>query len=56
MTLAAGESKKVTFTLTPADVGFYDNDAKFQVERGDIDVYVGTSSDDDRLKDTFRVS
>ncbi|MCR6487503.1 glycoside hydrolase family 3 C-terminal domain-containing protein [Amycolatopsis sp. OK19-0408] len=42
--LAAGESKPVTFTLTPDDVGFYDNGAKFRVEPGKIEVYVGTSS------------
>ncbi len=56
VTLAPGASTKVSFTLTPDDVGFYDNDAQWRVERGDVDVYVGTSSDDDRLKDTFRVS
>jgi beta-glucosidase len=44
VTLAAGESRTVSFTLTPDDVGFYDNAAKFRVEPGKIEVYVGTSS------------
>ena len=44
VTLAAGEQRRLTFTLTPADVGFYDADARFVVERGEIEVYVGTSS------------
>jgi quinol monooxygenase YgiN len=30
--------------LTRADVGFYDNDANFVVEQGEIEVYVGASS------------
>ena len=44
VTLAAGASRQVSFTLTPDDVGFYDNAAKFRVEPGKIEVYVGTSS------------
>ncbi|WP_410606827.1 fibronectin type III-like domain-contianing protein [Amycolatopsis sp. lyj-109] len=34
----------MSFTLTPDDVGFYDNTARFRVEPGTIEVYVGTSS------------
>lgn len=45
VTLEAGQSRRVRFTLTPEDVGFYDNDAKFRVERGEIEVYVGNSSE-----------
>jgi beta-glucosidase len=44
VTLAAGASTTVSFTLTPDDVGFYDNAARFRVEPGKIEVYVGTSS------------
>ena len=44
MTLAAGESRTLRFTLTPSDVGFYDNSGHFLVEPGQIDVYVGDSS------------
>ncbi len=45
VTLEAGQSRRIRFTLTPEDVGFYDNDAKFRVERGEIEVYVGSSSE-----------
>jgi beta-glucosidase len=34
----------VTFRLGADDVGFYDNSGKFIVEPGQIDVYVGDSS------------
>jgi beta-glucosidase len=44
VTLAAGASKTVSFTLTPEDVGFYDNAARFRVEPGRIEVYVGASA------------
>lgn len=39
------ESKTVKFTLTPAELGFYDNDGKFIVEPGAFSVFVGGSSD-----------
>ncbi|MDO9379464.1 MAG: glycoside hydrolase family 3 N-terminal domain-containing protein [Nocardioidaceae bacterium] len=42
--LEPGVRRRVTFELTPGDVGFYDGDARWRVERGEIEVYVGTSS------------
>ncbi len=44
VTLAPGASQTVTFTLTPKDVGYYDNSGQWVVEPGDIDVYAGDSS------------
>ncbi|MDQ2985009.1 MAG: glycoside hydrolase family 3 C-terminal domain-containing protein, partial [Actinomycetota bacterium] len=52
VTLASGETKTVTFTLSGSDVGFYDNSGRFVVEPGTIDVYVGDSSSGG-LKDSF---
>src|SRR5262249_9734160 len=37
VTLAAGEHTTVSFTLTPQDVGYYDDSGSFVVEPGDID-------------------
>ncbi|MET3805485.1 beta-glucosidase [Nakamurella sp. UYEF19] len=54
VTLHPGQKKTVTFTLTTEDVGFYDNRARFLVETGLIDVYVGNSSDA-AAKATFTV-
>ncbi len=42
--LAPGQSKTVTFTLGPSDIGFYNNQGQFGVEPGTVDVYVGDSS------------
>lgn len=44
VTLAAGETTAVHFTLDRSDVGFYDNSGRFRVEPGEIDVYAGDSS------------
>ena len=44
VTLAPGQSKTVTFTLGPANLGFYDDQGQFGVEPGTVDVYLGDSS------------
>jgi len=44
VTLAPGETRRVTFTLDKDDFGFYDERGKFVVEPGQIDVYAGDSS------------
>lgn len=56
ISLKAGESQPVHFTLRPEDVGYYDNDAKFVVEAGDIQVFVGNSSDASDLTATVTVT
>jgi beta-glucosidase len=55
VTLAPGQSMPVSWTLTPQDVGFYDNDGKFRVENGTIEVYAGNTSSESDNKATFRV-
>ena len=42
--LAAGASTTVTFILTEKELGFYDNDGEWIVEKGDFHVFVGGSS------------
>jgi beta-glucosidase len=54
VTLNAGESRTVSFTLDKSDFGFYDNRGRFVVEPGQIDVYAGSSSDAS-LKQSFTV-
>jgi beta-glucosidase len=45
VTLAAGQTKTVTFTLGPGNLGFYTNTPnQFVVEPGTVNVYVGDSS------------
>ena len=41
----ASQTKTITLTLSPGDIGFYTNTpGQFVVEPGTVDVYVGDSS------------
>ncbi|MEG1699689.1 MAG: beta-glucosidase BglX [Alistipes sp.] len=44
--LQAGESRRVSFDITDAQLGFYDNALNYVVEKGDFTLLVGTSSRD----------
>lgn len=44
VTLAPGESKKVTFTITPDDLKFYNGDLQLVNEPGEYHVFIGGSS------------
>ncbi len=55
VTLAAGESRTVTFHLAAAQLAFYDRQMNYVVEPGKIEIMVGSSSDDIRLKGEFEI-
>lgn len=42
--LKAGETKKVTFNITPEDLKFYDNNLKYDWESGEFEFFVGGDS------------
>ena len=42
--LKAGESKTVTFTITPTNLKFYNYDLKYDWEAGDFQIMIGTNS------------
>ena len=52
--LDAGETKKVTFTLTRSDLEFYNAEMEKVVEPGEFQVFVGTNSQEVQQK-TFHV-
>ena len=52
--LNAGQGKTVSFTLTPKELGFFNNQGDFICEAGSFDVLVGTSSEEG-LKGTFEL-
>ena len=54
--LNAGETKKITFNLDTAQLGYYDEEMQFVVEPGQLDIMVGTSSEDLPLKDTVTLT
>ncbi len=44
--IKAGETKTVTFTITPEDLKFYNYDLKYDWEAGDFEIMIGTNSRD----------
>jgi len=46
VTLAPGESKKVSFTISVSDLKFYNSDLKYVYEPGNFKVFIGTNSRD----------
>ena len=44
--LKKGETKKVTFSISPNDLKFYDHQLKYDWEAGEFDVMIGTNSSD----------
>ncbi|MFH1368792.1 MAG: glycoside hydrolase family 3 C-terminal domain-containing protein [Elusimicrobiota bacterium] len=56
ITLSPGESKTVTFKLTPEDLARYGADMKYIVEPGAYKAMVGGSSKDIRLTGDFNIS
>jgi len=53
--LNPGETRKVAFHLPVNQLAFYDNDLNLVVEPGTIEVMVGSSSEDIRLRDEFEI-
>ncbi|MEH6659521.1 glycoside hydrolase family 3 N-terminal domain-containing protein [Leeuwenhoekiella marinoflava] len=54
--LAKGESKTLTFTLTPEELALYDTEMKCVAEAGAFEVQLGASSQDIRLTDSFKLA
>lgn len=44
ISLKPGESAKVSFTITPEDLKFYNYDLKYDWEAGDFDIMIGTNA------------
>ncbi len=51
--LKSGESKRVSFTLTPKDLQILDKNMKWSVEPGEFEIMVGASCEDIRLSKTI---
>ena len=55
VTLAPGEMKTVTFTLSKAQLAMWNRQMKFVIEPGDFKVMIGGSSKDIRVEGGFKV-
>lgn len=55
ITLEPGEQKAVTFTVDASQTAFLDREMRWKIEKGSIDVEVGSSSEDIRLAGAYRI-
>jgi beta-glucosidase len=55
VSLKPGETKSISFVLTPADLSLWDREMKFVVEPGMFRVMFGSSSEDIRLQGEFEI-
>ena len=53
--LKPGESKTVTLSVPASEMAFLDEDMRWKVEKGDIEVQIGSSSEDIRLSSIIKI-
>ena len=56
ISLEPGEEKRVSFEVSPSLTAFLDRNMQWKIEKGVIDVQVGSSSEDIRLTDFFTIT
>ncbi len=56
MTITPGQSRKVTFTLTPEQLTYYQKDGSWGVEAGRFDIMIGASAEDIRARSSFNLT
>ena len=56
LTLAPGAKRTLTFVVSAAQMAFYDRKMHYVVEPGEVEVLVGSSSDDIRLSGRFEIT
>ena len=56
LTLQPAQARKLTFHLPVDQLAFYDDDAQLVVEAGAIEIMLGSSSEDIRLRGGFEIS
>ncbi|MCM1145123.1 MAG: glycoside hydrolase family 3 C-terminal domain-containing protein [Blautia sp.] len=55
ISLKPGEKKKVIFEVAASQTAFLDKDMRWRIEKGAIDVEIGSSSEDIRLTDEYKI-
>ena len=56
VSLAPGETRKITFQLDVRQLGFYNQAMAYVVEPGAVEVMIGSSSEDIRARGTFTIT
>lgn len=55
VTLKPGESKEITFELTPEKLSFYHEEKGWMIEPGEFRLMIGSASNDIKLKTSFEL-
>ena len=55
VSLKPGQVKRVSFEIQPSIMAFLNHDMEWMVEKGEIEVLIGASSNDIRLNDRYKV-
>lgn len=55
VTLQPGEKKRVSFDVSPSFLAFLDRDMRWKIEKGAVEVQIGSSSEDVRLSGRFGI-
>ncbi len=55
VTLQPGEKKRVSFYVSPSFLAFLDRDMRWKIEKGAVEVQIGSSSEDIRLTGQFQI-
>ena len=56
VSLAPGETREVWFEIQPSQMAFQDQDMRWKIEKGEIKVQLGSSSEDIRLEGSFMIT
>lgn len=56
VSLLPGEEKEVVFSIHPSQTAFLDENMRWRVEKGTVDVLMGSSSQDIRWQDSFEIT
>ena len=54
--LKAGETKRVEFTMEGSQTAFLDREMKWKIEKGEVELQIGSSSEDIRLMGNIRIT
>ena len=55
VSLKAGETKRILFRIRQEQLAFLDRQMSWKIEAGEMEVMVGASAGDIRLRDRFRI-
>ena len=56
VTLQPQETKKIQVEVSPSQMAFLDEDMQWKIEKGEIRLRIGSSSEDIRLESSFSVT